>query len=357
MLLRSQAIALLGLLALLSGCASTPRALSEAQPQNEPLVDHRQEIETLLAGDLGPINDKALDLMLKQITELEHSRHHQKAVPHEINARVRWWIYYYAVREHVLFQRMLDRGEAYRQMITGMLDEHLMPSELYHLAMIESGFVMLAESHANAAGIWQMIPSTGTSYGLHIDAYRDERIHPYLATEAALKHLQDLRHRFKNWYLVLAAYNAGPERISRAIRRGKTSDFWELARRHILPAETMDYIPKFMAAVIIASHYERFGFKKPNPPHGIYPEVVRVKVKPGMSLAQIARQGSIELSVLKHCNPQLKTPNVPMLASAAEIWVPATKAQALRVALLPKLRSKGRLSMAAVRKSRSSQTD
>jgi membrane-bound lytic murein transglycosylase D len=234
---------------------------------------------------------------------------------------------------------MLDRGEDYRKMITAQLAEHLMPPELFNLAMIESGFVARAKSDAEAVGIWQFIPTTGTLYGLHVDAYSDDRNHPLLATQAAIRHLLYLRKRFKSWNLVLAAYNAGPERIAKAIRRGKSDNFWELARKHVLPSETMDYIPKVMAAVIISSHYEKFGFRRPvaaNP----YPELAAVRVKPGSSLAQLSRNGKIELAMLKHFNPQLKTGALPPHARRAEVWVPAREAQDFRVALATKSRSK-----------------
>ena len=77
-------------------------------------------------------------------------------------------------------------------MITAVLNEHLMPAELYNLAMIESGFVVHAESNAEAVGIWQFIPGTATRYGLHVDSLSDDRNHPLMATEAAARHLLDL---------------------------------------------------------------------------------------------------------------------------------------------------------------------
>src|SRR6185437_13280643 len=115
--------------------------------------------------DIGKIDDRALETYLRTDTELEHVRRNKlrrlrREIPKEIDARVRWWIYYYAIREHVLFQRMLDRGEQYRKMITEQLNANLMPPELYNLAMIESGFVVHARSDANARGIWQFIAST-----------------------------------------------------------------------------------------------------------------------------------------------------------------------------------------------------
>ena len=341
--------ATLGILLILSGCASAPAP--------KPLADdHRAKIESLMLGDIGRVDDKALEGYLKTDTELEQSPRHglrtlrsrqkaQAAIPKEIDARVRWWIYYYAIREHVLFQRMLDRGEQYRAMITGVLNEHLMPAELYNLAMIESGFVVHAESNAEAVGIWQFIPGTATRYGLHVDSLSDDRHHPLMATEAAARHLLDLRRRFKSWYLVLAAYNAGPERIAKAMKRGKSVDFWELARKHKLPSETMDYIPKFMAAVILSTHYDKFGFNKPVPPHP-YPELVAVKVKPGMTLAQLARKGSIELSMLKRVNPQLINGVIPPQARRAEVWVPAQQAEEFRMAISFKPHPKRALSMA-----------
>lgn len=323
----------------ITGCAH-----SHPQPEQQAdATDHRKEIESLMRGDIGKIDDKALETYLKTDTQLERSHGHRassfKAIPTDIDARVRWWIYYFAIREHDLFQRQLDRGELFHKMVSDQLQHNLMPTELFNLALIESGFAVHAQSDASAAGIWQLIASTGKRYGLHVDQSMDERMHPLLATQAAIRHLLDLRRKFNSWYLVLAAYNAGPQRIERAIRRGKSRDFWVLASKHVLPKETMDYIPKFMASVIICSHAEAFGFKKLDVSKSTYPELVAVSVKPGARLQDLARRGHIDFRTLKHFNPQLKSDHIPQVRNAV-VWIPANQADPFRAAIRARVYAK-----------------
>ncbi len=324
-----------GLILAASGCASA-----------KPIAnDHREDIQSLILGDIGRIDANVVDYILKADAQLEHGHgkrgvkraalqvHSQ--VPIEIDYRVRWWIHYYAVREHELFQRMLDRGAGYKPMVEGVLRGHMMPPELYYLAMIESGYVTHAKSNAQAVGIWQFIHGTGIRYGLRYDPYTDERRHPGLATEAAAKHLLDLHRRFNSWYLALAAYNAGPERIAHAIRRGKSRDFWTLAEKRALPVETMNYIPKFLAAIIISSHYEKFGFHKPIPEES-YPELEPVVVRPGVALSYLARQSGVELENLKRYNPQIRAGVISPQIRKARVWLPGVDAVKLREATAPR---------------------
>jgi membrane-bound lytic murein transglycosylase D len=136
-----------------------------------------------------------------------------------------------------------------------------MPEDLVYVAMIESGFQMHARSWANAVGPWQFISDTGRRYSLRIDQWVDERKDPVKATTAAALYLKELYGMFNgDWYLAAAGYNAGENKILRAISMYNTSDFWEISRGSYLKRETKEYVPKLLAAAIIAKDPARYGF-------------------------------------------------------------------------------------------------
>ena len=181
--------------------------------------------------------------------EISHAT--TEGIPLEINADVERWLEFFTMKDRERFTRFLERGSRYKTMIYAVLKEQGIPTELYYQAMIESGFATHATSTASAVGIWQFIPGTGRRYGLRIDQYVDERRDPMRATIAAAMYLKDLHNVFQNWYLAMAAYNAGEGRILGAIMRSGTRDFWEMVKKRSLPSETMNYIPKFLAATTI----------------------------------------------------------------------------------------------------------
>lgn len=244
----------------------------------------------------------------------------KEGIPVEVNEHVERWIHFFTKKRPDLFQRYLDRGEAYKPMILSVLRDQGIPSELYYQALIESGFVQSAVSSAQAVGIWQFIKGTGTRYGLKVGRYADERIDPHRATIAASMYLNDLHNVFDSWYLAMAAYNAGEMRIMRAIMRGKTRDFWALAKGNFLPSETMNYIPKFLAATIIGSDPEKYGFKKPSAK--AMHEPVAVSVPTAVPLSKIAKMSGIPKRTLYKLNKHLKRKMTPPGSGTYKIWVP-----------------------------------
>ena len=136
-----------------------------------------------------------------------------------------------------------------------------MPEDLVYLAMIESGFTPHAVSVANAVGPWQFISGTGKRYDLKINDWIDERRDPIKSTVAAALYLKELYALFNNdWYLAAAGYNAGENKILRAINMYDTRDFWEISKGSYLKPETKDYVPKLLAAAIIAKEPAKYGF-------------------------------------------------------------------------------------------------
>ncbi len=241
-------------------------------------------------------------------------------IPIETNERVKEWINYFTVRDRERFQRFIDRGATYRPAIAKILRDNDVPSDLYYLAMIESGFSLNARSHASAVGAWQFIRGTGDRYGLMQNAYVDERRDILHSTQAAATYLKRLHAAFQSWYLALAAYNSGEGRILSAILNGGSRDFWELVENRALPEETRHYVPKFLAAVIIGRNPEKYGFQVPRVrPH---PEVEAVEVPGGVRLYDIASKSGVSYEMLRQVNPHLIRAMTPPQVSNYSIWVP-----------------------------------
>lgn len=227
-------------------------------------------------------------------------------VPLEVSERVGYWVDRFSTEERSGFETLLAREGVYAPMIRAKLREHGMPEELVYLAMIESGFTADARSQAAATGMWQFMPATARAYGLRVDAYVDERRDPIAATDAALDYLDRLYERYGSWYLAAAAYNAGPSRVSRELRRhasareGDEALYWEIVDH--LPRETANYIPRLLAATALARTSESFGFdvERESP----YRFDI-VWVPGGTSLEGLAAELGIEAEVLQTLNPHL----------------------------------------------------
>ena len=149
--------------------------------------------------------------------------------------------------------KALERREAYYPMLVEVFRDEGVPAELINVAMIESGFKPDAKSYAGAVGIWQFMKATARRYGLVVTRKEDQRRDPILATVAAARHLRDLYTQYEDWYLALAAYNAGSGSIDRAMMRAGSSDFYQLSRKKKIRLQTARYVPKIVAATIIVN--------------------------------------------------------------------------------------------------------
>lgn len=219
---------------------------------------------------------------------------------------VQKWLHYFTVREHARFQRFLDRGEYYRSFIEAQLEANALPKELYYLAMIESGFRNRARSRAQAVGIWQFMPRTGRHYGLRVDSYVDERMDPVRSTAAAISYLQDLYRVYQSWWLAIASYNSGEVRVLRAIMNKNTRDFFELVEKRVLPSETINYVPKFIAAMYIAANRERFGFTLAATHDFAKQEFSTYRAPARVYLREIAKKAGCSIKNIKEHNPAVR---------------------------------------------------
>lgn len=228
----------------------------------------------------------------------------EQEIPIVLNDKVEKHIKYFKGRGRKNFSRWLARSGKFIPMMKEILQQKNLPSDLVYLAMIESGYNVRARSSMGAVGPWQFIRSTGRKYGLRIDSWVDERMNPEKSTVAAANYLRDLFDMFDSWELAAAGYNAGEMRVQRAIDKYNHSDFWEMSRsRYALPRETREYVPKIVAALIIAKNPEKYGFigiEYHEPESYEYASVPAQK-----SLKDISRVLGMDYKKLKDLNPSL----------------------------------------------------
>ena len=226
------------------------------------------------------------------------------------NEKVRYFVDYFSGPVHKVVRNWLERSTRYLPMMQEIFAEAGLPRDLVYLAMIESGFNNKAFSRARASGPWQFIESTGRAYGLSNDWWRDERRDPEKATRAAAQHLADLYRMFDgDWYLALAAYNAGAGKIKRAIERYGTNDFWELTHGSYLAEETKHYVPKMLAALLIAKHPERYGFTDLSYQEPLAYE--QAEIASSTDIDVIVRLAESDHETIKKLNPELKRWSTP----------------------------------------------
>jgi len=235
-------------------------------------------------------------------------------IPLALNSKVEYFLYYFQTSGRQSFSRWLSRSSRYIPMMKEILKREGMPEDLVYVAMIESGFQLHARSWANAVGPWQFISGTGRRYDLRIDQWVDERKDPVKATTAAALYLKELYGMFKgDWYLAAAGYNAGENKILRAINMYNTSDFWEISRGSYLKRETKEYVPKLLAAAIIAKDPARYGFSDIAYLPAIEFETVQIPSRTDLDL--VAKLSGTTYETIRELNPDLRhwctPPNYP----------------------------------------------
>jgi membrane-bound lytic murein transglycosylase D len=190
------------------------------------------------------------------------------------------------------------------------LAEAGLPDDLKYMLLVESKCVAAAYSRAKASGPWQFIGSTGKRYKLKSDTYRDERRNLEMSTEAAVKYLRYLKDFKENdWFLAMASYNAGEERVRRLLKEQKITDYWKMHG----PRETMRYVPRIIAAKEIYSQPEKYlGLSKKDLYVPLETETITLNVKePQRALTSIAEEFGTYFLELKMLNPELKKDFLP----------------------------------------------
>jgi len=234
--------------------------ISEKTENEDNFVRNEVSIEGVDDLDENQADSAALLVIESFLDTLDPA---QFSLPIEFNERVQQEIFYMTNQARSFMAGSLNRKTAYDSLIYAKLDEAQMPKDLIYLSLVESGFKVKAYSRAKASGMWQFIPETGKRYGLEVDYWVDMRRNPEKATVAALKYLKRLHNEFGDWLLAMAAYNCGEGRVRRMVKEmqaDSTRDsslavtYWELD----LPKETMRYVPRILAAMVIGHYPEQY---------------------------------------------------------------------------------------------------
>jgi membrane-bound lytic murein transglycosylase D len=230
-------------------------------------------------------------------------------IPVTYNTSVRHWIKYFQTSARSTFRKWLERSARYLPNIQIELSQAGLPQDLGYLAMIESGFSPNAMSSASAVGIWQFMAPTGNHYGLHTSWWLDERRDYYKSTQAAIWYMTDLYKIFGSWYLVAASYNMGEARVKRLIEKYHTNNFWTLADMGLLSDETKNYVPKVLAAMLIAKAPALYGFRDLE--YHLPESFEYYHIPGGTDLKQLAAHLGVSSQHLKELNPELIHAFVP----------------------------------------------
>ncbi len=241
-------------------------------------------------------------------------------LPVTYNARVSFWINHFQTRGQVWFREWLERSSRYMPFIQKELKQAGLPLDLAYMVMIESGFSATAVSHADAVGPWQFIETTGVRYGLSKTWWLDERRDFKKSTQAAIKYIKDLHTEFGSWYLVAASYNMGEGGLRRKINRHETKDYWKLLKVRAIPKETQDYVPKILAAMLIAKAPSLYGFRDLGQRTPL--EYDLVSVPGGTRLESVADKIGITKQAIKELNAELILGYVPPAVNNHYIRVP-----------------------------------
>jgi len=241
-------------------------------------------------------------------------------IPIVMNARVEQFIQHFQTAGKKIFSNWLARSAKYIPLMRNLLRENGLPEDLVYLALIESGFNPNAYSRRKATGPWQFIYPTGKRYGLSVNWWVDERRDPEKSTIAAAKYLKDLYDLFECWYLAAASYNAGEGKISRAMKRYRTEDFWELSKYRYLKRETKNYVPQMIAAALVAKDPEAYGFVDIQYQDPLCYDKVRVPEVTTLGLIAEACEASVV--ELKELNPELLRGCTPPGVSDYEVRIP-----------------------------------
>jgi membrane-bound lytic murein transglycosylase D len=359
-------VTLLGLAACAGRIPPAPTAMPVSAAVHDsmvPAVNLEGLTHESSAADAEALNDLASaapDASVVPAFEAQGVRWDIDVRTYATHPRVRYYLSYFQGRGRSGMEVFLSRSARFEPMIRARFQQEGLPGDLGYLALIESGYSSEAVSRSYAVGMWQFMRGTGKGYGLGVDSWVDERRDPVKATNAAARHLRDLRDRFGSLYLAAAAYNAGAGKVSRSLGKLEwdapaadtvveatdsvelsaaadaaadtlaeaaadsvaddveelaeeeiaepdstdiTSDaaFFRLASSDLLAAETQDYVPKLIAAALIAKAPARYGFTPPVPAPFTYDSIV---VTDATGLDVVARLAGTNVAVVRDLNPQ-----------------------------------------------------
>ncbi|MFY0570507.1 LysM peptidoglycan-binding domain-containing protein [Archangium lansingense] len=277
------------------------RRLGLANPLRQRMLDALEEPTFNEDEELGELP------LITDLSNFDVARVQPKYdIPVEMQPLVAQYIQFFQGPGRKWFRKWVSRSTRYLPVMQPILEAQGLPRDTVYLAMIESGFSPTAYSWAHASGPWQFISSTGRQYGLHQDFWVDERRDPIKATYAAARYLRDLHKELGHWYLAWAGYNTGSGRVRRLVERHGSDDFWVISAEKGLALETKHYVPKLIAAALIAKHPSAFGFSEDE---FVYEQALsfdEVKINDATDLDVIARAAGVSVVDLQDLNPELR---------------------------------------------------
>lgn len=253
------------------------------------------------ANHVPELNDSIFKLRIKKL-DIE------SPFEYRFNEQVKKWIRFYISKRYFV-GRLVGVSKLYYPMFEEQLDRYDVPLEMKHLAIVESALNPVAKSRAGAGGLWQFMVKTGNLYDLDVTSYVDDRFDPFKATEAAAHHMRDLYDIYGDWALVLAAYNAGPGNINRAIKRaGGETNYWKIMK--YLPRETQQYVPAFIGASYMMTYYAEHNIKVQKPKYMDW-QIDTVNIKEKMSFQFLSDFIKLPVEDIDFLNPQFKKQIIP----------------------------------------------
>ncbi len=315
----------------------TPEAVKYTEILDNLVSDYRVTLRSLgtlteevsmsvLVERFGDLANR-FDVDTLQVFNRELQKKRTYDLPIVMNDRVKKSIVYFQTVAKEAFKKYLRRSKKYKNLMLTTIRKHGLPEDLIYLSLVESGYNPHAYSWARAMGLWQFISSTGKSYGLNRNWWMDERKDPVKSTDAACRFLKDLYNQFGSWELAMAAYNGGPGRVRRTIKKQKTIDFWKMK----LKRQTMDYVPLIMAATVIAKDPEYYGFTE----NIFEPEIVwdEVLIDRCLDLKVVAKELGCTLKKLKELNPELLRNYTPPNTKKYSLKIPKGDSKKFMAAL------------------------
>ena len=284
-------------------------SLHEAHIFNENPISYNVEILNVHNYPLDSIpvySDSIMKLRFQDMDDFS-------PIAFTYNDKVKRLIEVYGTHRRLMLSRVMGMSELYFPMFEEELEKEDLPMELKYLPVVESALNNTVRSRAGAVGMWQFMYRTGKYLGLEINSYVDERRDPIKSTQTAIKYLKYLHGMYDDWLLALAAYNAGPGNVNKAIRRaGGKKNFWAI--QYGLPRETRNYVPSFMAVAYLLNH---------SADHNLYPvkpkfeirNVDTVTVKQGIHFNQISQVLCVPYEDIVFLNPQYKRAYIPVKQS------------------------------------------
>lgn len=308
--------------ALIAAGPATTRVVANSQGAAVVMHEPGKGIVTITEPAEPPVALKTLRSLESSKMELSASNETPFIfdIPVTYNERVSSWIHYFQTSGRRSFRTWLERSARYLPVVEAELQRAGLPQDLVYVAMIESGFKPDAVSHAGAMGMWQFISSTGRRYGLSVDWWIDERRDFAKSTQAAIAYMKDLNSQFNSWYLVAASYNMGENGVRKLMKRHNTNDFWTLANRRALPRETTDYVPKIIAATLIAKAPALYGFRDLEYQAPLSFEMFTVPG--GTDLINLASFLGVSGKYIQELNPELTRGFVPRDVKGHNIRIP-----------------------------------